>query len=45
MERRRVGMSIDMVARYTRFENKRESGKAALTMLAERAARKAQAES
>jgi hypothetical protein len=35
-----VGMSVDMVARYTRFENKRESGKAALVLMAERAARK-----
>jgi integrase len=35
-----VGMSIEMIARYTRFENKRESGKAALVILAERAAKK-----
>jgi len=32
-----VGMSVSMVERYTRFENKRESGKAALVILAERA--------
>jgi hypothetical protein len=32
-----VGMSVAMVERYTRFENKRESGKAALVILAERA--------
>jgi integrase len=35
-----VGMSVAMVERYTRFENKRESGKAALVILAERAAKK-----
>ena len=35
-----VGMSVAMVERYSRFENKRESGKAALVILAERAAKK-----
>jgi integrase len=35
-----VGMSTAMVARYTRFENKRASGKAALIILAEHAAKK-----
>ena len=35
-----VGMSVAMVERYTRFENKRQSGKAALVILAERAAKK-----
>jgi hypothetical protein len=35
-----VGMSIKMVSHYCRFENKRESGKAALVMLAEHAAKK-----
>ena len=35
-----VGMSVAMVERYTRFENKRESGKAALVILADRAAKK-----
>ncbi len=35
-----VGMSMVMVDRYTRFENKRESGKAALMLLAEHAAKK-----
>jgi hypothetical protein len=34
-----VGMSAAMVARYTRFEDKRESGKAALVILAEHAKR------
>jgi integrase len=31
-----VGMSVAMVERYTRFENKREAGKAALILIAER---------
>jgi integrase len=35
-----VGMSIEMIQRYCRFENKRESGKAALVILAERATKK-----
>ena len=35
-----VGMSVAMVERYCRFESKRESGKAALVILAERAAKK-----
>jgi integrase len=30
-----VGMSVEMIARYTRFECKRESGKAALVLIAE----------
>jgi integrase len=30
-----VGMSVAMVERYTRFENKRQSGKAALVLIAE----------
>jgi predicted transcriptional regulator len=38
-----VGMSVAMVERYTRFEDKRASGKAALIHLAERAAKKAAA--
>jgi integrase len=33
-----VGMSIAMVGRYTRYEDKRASGKAALAVLAERKA-------
>jgi hypothetical protein len=33
-------MSVEMVARYTRFDNKRESGKAALVIMAERAAKR-----
>jgi integrase len=36
-----VGMSVEMVERYTRFENKRESGKAALILIAERRAKAA----
>ena len=36
-----VGMSVQMVERYTRFENKRESGKAALILIAERRAKAA----
>jgi hypothetical protein len=35
-----VGMSVDMVKVYTRFENKHESGKAALVMLGDHTARK-----
>ena len=35
-----IGMSVAMVERYTRFENKRASGKAALVILAERAAKR-----
>ena len=35
-----VGMSVEMVAYYCRFENKRESGKTALVLLAEHAERK-----
>jgi integrase len=35
-----VGMSVEMVKLYTRFEDKKESGKAALVMLAEHKARK-----
>ena len=34
-----VGMSIAMVQRYTRFENKRATGKAVLAVLAERKAK------
>ena len=34
-----VGMSVAMVQRYTRFENKRATGKAVLAVLAERKAK------
>jgi integrase len=34
-----VGMSVAMVQRYTRFENKRATGKAVLALLAERKAK------
>jgi integrase len=36
-----VGMSIAMVQRYTRFENKKASGKAALVLMADHARREA----
>ena len=35
-----VGMSVAMVSRYTRFDDKRASGKAGLVILAEQAAKK-----
>ena len=35
-----VGMSLAMVERYCRFENKRDSSKAAHVILAERAAKR-----
>jgi integrase len=35
-----VGMSLPMVVRYTRFEDKRASGKAALIQIGERMAKK-----